>query len=154
MRLQRRQMEFKFCQISAYTILVEHQQTLYVDNQNRDILLLHTPSLKSRIGILIRTTVRISFEKCCELRENTTGIEAPDSPEAMPGSALHRLGRERRSKATAERGPRLRDRFWSIFTNVQFKFDDAGFCRAHRGAAYPSIKQPFRSKRACPPPVF
>ena len=63
MRLQRRQMEFKFCQISTYTILVEHQQTLYVDNKNRDILLLRTPSLKSRTRILNRTTVRINFRK-------------------------------------------------------------------------------------------
>ena len=52
--------------------------------------------------------------------EDATGIKAPDSPEAMPGSVLHRLGRERRSKATTERGPRLQNRFNSIFTNLHF----------------------------------
>ena len=57
-------------------------------------------------------------EKCCELFEETTGIEAPDSPDAMPGNALHRLGKARRKTASSERGPRRRLRLKLVFTKL------------------------------------
>ena len=87
--------------------------------------------------------------------EATTDVGASDSPEATPGSALHRLGNARRNNARQERGPRRRMRLKSVYTSVStIKFDDAGDCRARRGAARSSFNEPFTSEQACPPPVF
>jgi len=56
----------------------------------------------------------IKFELCLELwcgeSLKNTGIDTSDSPEAMPGSALHRFGKARRILARSLRGPRRRER--------------------------------------------
>ena len=45
--------------------------------------------------------------------EETTDVGASDSPEATPGSALHRFGKARRKLARELRGPRRLARLYS-----------------------------------------
>ena len=102
-----------------------------------------------------KAVCELILELGCGNCDELSGTVAPDSPEAMPGSALHRLGKARRNNARRERGARRRMRLKSIYTHVStIKFDDAGDCRARRGAARPSFNEPVKSKQTCPPPVF
>ena len=102
-----------------------------------------------------RNGCELILELGCGNCDELGGIATPHSPEVMPGSALHRLGNARRKNARRERGPRRRMRLKSIYTDAStIKFDDAGDCRARRGAARPSFNEMVRSEMTRPPPVF
>ena len=83
-----------------------------------------------------RNGCEVILELGCGNCDELSAIVASDSPEAMPDSALHRLGKARRNNARRERGPRRRMRLKSVYTSVSTtKFDDAGDCRTRRWAA-------------------
>ena len=86
--------------------------------------------------------------------EITTDVDASDSPEATPGSALHRFGKARRKLPRRLRGPRRLARLYTQDAQFDNEFNDAGDCRAHRGAARPSFDEMVRSEMTRPPPVF
>ena len=65
-----------------------------------------------------KAVCELILELGCGKSDELTGIATPDSPEVMPGSALHRLGKARRNNARQERGPRRRMRLKSIYTDV------------------------------------
>ena len=87
--------------------------------------------------------------------EETTDVGASDSPEATPGSALHRFGKARRKLARELRGPRRLARLYSQGAQSETELNDAGDCRTLRGAARLHVFFTVRvSKKTCPPPVF
>ena len=58
--------------------------------------------------------------------EETIDVGASDSPEATPGSALHRFGKARRKLARRLRGPRRLARLYSQDAQSDNEFNDAG----------------------------